>query len=323
MKKKGRKIFPLILFISVPIIWLVFFNNSKENISERFIVKDVSDVSSVVIKKNNQSITIKKNEDSDIWYINDTYEAEKKAVKKLIQAMTEVKINKPVSKEKIDSIKNIIRNSGKSILVYDDKNKKIKEWHIAEFDQSAEGTYILSDFEELPYIISIPGLEKDLNQRYNLHPFYWINPEIFSYKPHEIKEIEIQYSDNSKTSFKIEIDKQIAKIFSFSKNEYENNIDQSKVGSYLSYFMNVKFSSFNVLNKEESDSIKNEKASFTIIVKDHYNRTKTVELHRIKSKINTDKYDFNNLYAIINQEDIVIVKYFDIDLILKDISYFN
>ena len=61
MKKKGKKIFPLILIISVPIIWFVFFNNSKENISERFIIKDISDVSYVVIKKDQQSITIKKN----------------------------------------------------------------------------------------------------------------------------------------------------------------------------------------------------------------------------------------------------------------------
>ncbi|MCF6366223.1 MAG: DUF4340 domain-containing protein [Bacteroidales bacterium] len=322
MNKKRKKLFPLFLFLLIPIIWFTVLNKPKDNISKRFIIDNVSNVYSIKIKNKQKSITIKRKENTDDWFINDKYEAEKKVIKKLFQAFTEVKINKPVPKEKIDSVKNVLIKSGKTITVYDNNNEIIKEWHIADFEKAAEGTYIISDFKELPYIVSIPGLEKDLNRRYNLHPLYWINPEIFSYKPHEITEIEIKYSDKSKTSYKIEINNQTSKLYSYSEQKYLDNIKNNKIGSYLSYFMNVKFSDFNVLSKQESDSLKNINANFTITVKDIYNGTKTVELYKIKLNSEIDEYDFNKLYAIINNEDIVIVKYYDIDLILKDINYF-
>jgi len=307
----------------VPIIWFTLFNKPNDNISNRFIINDISDVNSVIIKNNDRIISLKKKNNTNEWVINDKYEAEEKVINKLFQALKEVKINKPVPKEKIDSVKNVLIKSGKTITVSDKNNKIIKEWHIADYEQTAGGTYIISDFKELPYIVSIPGLEKDLNQRYNLHPLYWINPEIFSYKPHEITEIDIKYSDKSRTSYRIEIKEQTSKLFSSSEQKYVEDINETKIGSYLSYFMNVKFSDFNVLNKEESDSLKNISADYTITIKDIYDRTKKVELYKIKLKSGIEEYDFNNLYAIINKEDIVLVKYFDIDLILKDIEYFS
>ncbi len=318
---KKKKI--LIVFISIllPLYLTIFRNNEDPKISNNFIVDDVSDVSSVVIKKDNRIISLKKN--SDNWYINNKYEVNKPALKKLKQALTETKIDKPVPKDKKDSILNILNSNRKTISIFNNKGEQIKTLYISDYDKVNKATYANTDKEETPYIISIPGLEDDLNQRYNSYSLYWINPEIFTYKPHEIKEIEIQYSNKKKTSFKIEIEKENPRVFSYSENKYLSNININKVGSYLSYFMNVKFSDFNTLSKLKTDSLKNTKANFTIIVKDINDIQKKVELYKIKDLKNPNKYDFNKLYAIINNEDIVIVKYFDFDLILKDISYFK
>jgi len=317
---KKKKI--IIVFISIlfPLYFIILRNNDDTKIQNNFIIEKFSDISSVIIKKDTRIISLKKN--SDNWYINDKYEVNKPSLKKLKQALTETKIDKPVPKDRIDSVLNVLNSNRKTISIFNNKGEQIKTLYMSGYDQINKATYAKTDKEETPYIISIPGLEDDLNQRYNSYSLYWINPEIFAYKPHEIKEIKIVFSDKNKTSYKIEVEENAPKIFSINENKYLQNINISKVGSYLSYFMNVKFSDFNTLNEEKIDSLKSTEPNFTIIVNDIYNVSKKVELYKIKNSNNPIKYDFNKLYAIINKEDFVIVKYVDIDLILKDIKYF-
>lgn len=323
MKKDKKKILIVLFVILIPLFWIIFNNDVKHELSDMFVIKDVSVVGTIIIKNNVKSISIKKKPNTNDWFINNKYEANKKSIKKLMQTLTEVKISNPVLKKNIDSIKNLIKSYAKTIIILNNKNDTLKKIYIADYKNDTKGTYALADNNNLPYIISIPGLEKDLNQRYNLNPLYWINPEIFTYQPHEIKEIEIKYLNKEKTSYRIEINEDAPKIFSYKKHKYLENININKIGSYLSYFMNVKFSDFNTLIDGKSDSLKNSKADYSIFVKDIYNKTKEVDLYRIKISETPKKYDFNKLYAIINKEDIVVVKYFDIDLILKDISYFK
>jgi len=323
MKKDKKKILVVLFIIIIPAFWIIFNNDVKHELSDMFTIKNISEVSTVTIKNNTKSITIRKIENTNNWFVNDKYEANKKSIKKLIQALTEVQISNPVLKKNIDSVKVFINNSAKKIIVLNKKNDTLKTIYISEYNTKKEGTYALSDNYDLPYIISIPGLEKDLNQRYNLNPLYWINPEIFTYQPHEIKTIEIKFSNKEKVSYRIEIEKDTPKIFSYNEQKYQNDININKVGSYLSYFMNVKFSDFNTLIDEKRDSLKNSKADYSIFIKDIYNITKEVDFYKIKVSETNEEFDLNKLYAIINKEDIVIVKYFDIDLILKDISYFK
>ncbi len=323
MNKKIKKYYPLILLLFIPFVWIFFFKSPKENSSKKFSVTDVSDINNITITKKNKRIDISKKEKSDKWFINGKYEANNSSLKKLFQALSETRISKYVSKNKSDSIYNFIKNSERKITVLNKANDTLLDISIADFKVGFDGTYGLFDNDKTPYIISIPGLENNLNKRYNLHPLYWINPEIFKYQPHEIKEVKILYSNKSKTSYRIEINTDKPKIFSYEKQEFLKDININKVGSYLTYFMNVKFSDFNILNLDKSDSLKTLEPDYTILVKDIYDISKKVELFKIKISENPKKYDLNKIYAIINDEDIVVVKYFDIDLILKDISYFT
>ncbi len=323
MNNKIKKLYPLILLLFIPFVWFFFFKSPKENISKKFSVIDISEINSIIITKKNKRIDVSKKEKSDKWFINGKYEANNNSLKKLFQALSETRITKYVSKNKSDSIYNFIKNSEREIAVFNKANDTLLDISIADFKTGVGGTYGLFGNEKKPYVISIPGLENNLNKRYNLHPLYWINPEIFKYQPHEIKQVEIIYSEKSKASYKIEINPDKPKIFSYTNQKFLNDININKVGSYLTYFMNVKFSDFNILNLEKSDSLKTLEPDYTIFVKDIYDISKKVELFKIKISENPKKYDINKMYAIINEEDIVVVKYFDIDLILKDISYFT
>lgn len=318
---KGVKIVIVAAFLTVMVFGTVtFFNFKNENItSELFTVKDTSDISKIVITQQGKKVKITKDDNS--WTVDDKYPANKKAIKKSFLCLTESKISKPVVKAKEDSIISEIKNNGKIVTIYNSDNKLIKKLFIGSYLKN-EGTYMMNPAVRTPFIVNVPGVVNDLNYRYNINPVYWLNPLIFSYKPDNIKEISVHYADSLKHSFKLEIFPDKAKLIDLSDNVPIPDINLKKVGSYLSYFMNVKFSS----ETNDTEKLKNDLLQTVplaeITVKDINDITKNVKLYKIKHS-ETGDFDLNKLYAIINNEDIVIVKYIDFDLILKDIKYFQ
>ena len=320
--KNRKTLIPIILILHIPVVWFIFFNKSGEDTSEMFIIKDTSDVYQISIKKDMQIVNVKKIKNSNKWFVNDKYEANDKSVKRLMQALKEVKINRPVKKEKLDSVLNVLNEKGTSVQIYDKNDNILKNWLIGPYEEPANGTYMMSKDLKQPFIVNIPGLENDLNKRYNINSIYWIKAELFSYQPADIKRIELLYNNELSKSFKLEIDNDKAELFSLNPETQLQNINYNKVGSYLSYFMNVKFSSFYNLKNKKKDSLLNTGPEYTIILKDKYDNTKNVKLFLIKDTEYPNKFDINKMNAVINDEDLVVVKYYDIDLILKDISYF-
>jgi len=321
---KKLKILLSIIFLTIVFGGLFYFLK-PDNInitSELFTVKDTANISKIIITQDSLKVTLSRNKKSKKWTVDNKYPASNRAVKRLYQTLTEVKISKPVLNSKRDSLIENIESEGKKAEIFDFDNKLIKEIKIGNYAKELEGTYMYNPKENSIFIVNIPGLENDLNYRYNINPVYWLNPEIFSYKPNDIKEITLNYPNALTESFKLIISGDTAKLINLSDNQYVANISLTKVGSYLSYFMNVKFSAAS----SNSDILKNEliqKTPFAeITVTDINQNRKNVKLYKIKNKEKETEYDLNKLYALINNQDVVIVKYTDFDLILKDINYF-
>ena len=324
MNKKIKIIISIIFLFVIAGGIIFFFKSDNKNLtSELFIVKDTSEISKVVISQDSEKIILTINKKNRSWTVDNKYPANKKAVKKLFQTLTEVKISKPVLKSEEDSILNFIKSKGKKVTIYNNDNQVIKNIIIGSYSKNVAGTYMLNPDINTPFITNIPGVENDLNYRYNINPVYWLKPEIFSYSPNEIKEITLKYSDSNKQSFKLIILSDTANLVNLSDNLPVKNLSLNKVGSYLSYFMNVKFSS----ETSDTENLKNQllkKIPFAELnVTDINKKIENIKLYQIPNSKKQNEYDLNNLYAVINNQDVVLVKYVDFDLILKDIHYFT
>jgi len=314
--------FFLILIISYGLFFF-FKPESKKTTSELFIIKDTADISKVSISQDSVMVIISRNKNSKNWTVDNKYPANNQAVKKLFQTLTEVKISKPVLNSKKDSLIKNIENNGKIIKVYNFNNELIKEIKTGNYMKKLEGTYMYNPKANSIFIVNIPGLENDLNYRYNMNPVYWLKSEIFSYHPNDIKEISVNYPDAVSRSFKLTILKDTANLIYLSDNKHVKTLNLNKVGSYLSYFMNVKFSSETSNTQEIRKELLKRTPYSEITVTDINQQTKNIKLFKIKTKNEPDGYDLNKLHALINNNDVVIVKYVDFDLILKDINYFT
>jgi hypothetical protein len=319
--------------VSVPffvvIVYILFFTRPNAVASDMFIIDRINDVTTVRLERGSDLIIVNLtglNSGNASAFasafasaiINDKYPANPKSIKKLRQVLTEVKIHKPIPKNEVESVREELKLSGTRVSVYDEKDKLIKKWYLGSYEKDQNGSYMIEEKSREPYIVHIPGLEDNLNERYNTNILYWIRPEIFTYQPQDIREITVQYKDTPQRSFKLVIGKDDAKLTGIGSEHETGPLDHKRIGSFLSYFMNVKFSGFS--SKLQKDSILAEDPDYLIDVTDAASRKKSVKLFRIQKEDNT--YDPFKLFALINNEDLVIVNYTDIDLILKEPEYF-
>lgn len=322
MSKILKIIITAIFFIVIAFgIYFFLIPQSTNITSEIFLIKDTSEIAKVLIIQNSEKVTLSRTHSEGTWIVDNKYPANKKAIKMLFQTLTEAKINKPVLISENDSTVKYLQSEGKIIEIYTFDNKLIKKIIVGSYNKEYEGTYMMNVENNIPFIVNIPGVENNLNYRYNINALYWLKPEIFSYNPNEIKAIILKYPNNNAKSFRLEVFPDTAKIFNFQDNKYITNINLQKVGSYLSYFMNVKFASETTDTKKIRNKLLKEIPFADITVETGNNKIKNVKLFKIEND-STNNFDMNKLRAIINNQDVVIVKYYDFDLILKDINYF-
>ena len=144
----------------------------------------------------------------------------------------------------------------------------------------------------------------------------------FHTAPVKSKKSTVEYSSAPEHSFRLNIDGSTAHLFQISENKEITPLNNQKIGNYLSYFMNVKFSDIDLADQSQINALFKKKPQYTISVKDINNKLKTVKLFTIPDKNDSTAIDINKMNALINDEDIVTVTYFDMDLLLKDIDYF-
>jgi hypothetical protein len=222
----------------------------------------------------------------------------------------------------VDSVYQVIKTKGRSVEILNKKNKILLAFLTAEYENTQPGTFMCEMQDQTPYIVNIPGLENNINNRFSLRYISWIEPLIFSYTPGEIKEIQLTNSSQPSQSFRLIINGSEAELIRIVDNSEVPSVNPRKVGNYLSYFMNVKFSDMDPANYTKIDSLLKLDPYSVITVKTVTDRVKSVKLYKIPDPDNPSGYNLNKLNALINDEDLVTLTWFDIDLLLKDIDYF-
>ena len=134
--------------------------------------------------------------------------------------------------------------------------------------------------------------------------------------------------DNESQSFVIHQDSPGAvRLLSLPEEEPVQNIDTARVYRYLSYFINLRFERW----VYDSDSVNVHAVLSTqprheLTIQEHSGRRTTIRTYPIIREMKTGEAetDLDRIYVNRNDEkDLVIVKYVDIDPVLKERNYFN
>lgn len=312
-----------ILFILIGMVILLFLLKEKSPFGKNntsFAVKSGTEITRIDLFQDDNRLSLQKS--GRDWKVNRTKATRKSAVLFIIRALKEIKIKSPVSPE-------IFRNEiiGKGIIpvkvnVYE-RRKLVKSFYVYKTTSNTYGNIMKMKASSKPFIVFMPGYEDNIGTHFTLNELFWQPYTVYNLLPSEIASIELDNYNEAEASFRITNNKN---RFSLSySNGYLSGWDTSRVKRYVTYFTYIPFESWAFdLTGDEKKQIKSQPPLYRINV----NKTGGGNIGlTIWEKWNLGdgkkNRDTDRVWAKLDEVNtIFIMRYFDIDPILKKKSYF-
>jgi hypothetical protein len=256
------------------------------------------------------------------WLINGKSEARKSGVMFLMRILKEIKIKSPVSADLFDAEITAKNISPVKVKVYENR-KILKTILVYKTRSNAYGNFMKLKESSKPFIVYVPGYEGDIGSGFILNELFWQPYIVFNLLPSEIESVNFENLSDTTSSFKISYKSQ---HFSLSSPEgMHSGWDSSLVARYITYFARVQFESWafgtaDALRKSnESDQ-----PLYRITVITAQGRKNVLTLWAImKEKPGVKEIDSDRILGKTDANDeYFIMRYFDIDPLIKKRSYF-
>ncbi|MGQ9619458.1 MAG: hypothetical protein ACUVTX_00550 [Bacteroidales bacterium] len=325
MRRKNNIAGSVIAIIVCIVVFLLFFRQrapfGRNNTA--FAVKENTEISKVVFFEGDRKLVLVKNREEE-WIVERGNTAREEAVFSLLRILKEMKIKSPVASETF--LDEIARKKIEPVRVNVYGGRRLrKSYFVYRTDSNIYGNIMKMRSSSKPYIMYVPGYEIDIGIYFTASRLFWQPFIVFNFLPSEIESIRVDNMTDSASSFKILCTGGNITLMS-PDSRVITVYDSIKVRRYISYFTYIPFERWATeLSPVKQAEIKSSEPLYRINVKK--NNGISVQL-TIWEKVNTsdDGYevrDTDRVWAKTDEnEEIFIMRYFDIDPVLKNISYF-
>jgi len=290
----------------------------KNNTS--FAVKPGTQITRIVFLQGEKKLILRKVDDD--WTVNGEDEVRKSAVLFIVRTLEEIKIKSPVSpdifsKEIIDKKIEPVR-----VNVYH-RSRLVKSFYVYKTGSNIYGNIMKMRPSSKPYIVYIPGYEDNIGSHFILNELFWQPYIVYKLLPSQIESVTMQNYGNPESSFIIR-----KAEYNFILEDHEGSLsgyDSLRVKRYISYFTSIPFESWAFdLDEDEIKIITSSTPLYRITVKVSGGGSSTLTIwQRWITKNGRSVKDTDRVWARIGENSgIFIMRYFDIDPILKKKSYF-
>ncbi|MFO7852718.1 MAG: hypothetical protein ACQERS_00160 [Bacteroidota bacterium] len=310
----------ILIVISVVVLFLIGRHVPFGADNSVFHVENAGRIKRITIRDNRRSVNL--NLESGRWYVNGEKEARPRAVNLILKALEDIRIKSPVSaglyKEVLDN-----KNTREIEVKVYDKRKILQSFYIYRNAKEKHPGIMQKRKKTKPFIVHIPGYEIDPSSYFVTDETYWVPFTVFELSPDEITEIHFEYFHKPDSSFCLEHE---GGAITYSSEHYSHEIiDTMAIARYFSYFTYVPFEKWAYdINANEKDSITSRRPYFSLeVITEHSDTTELFTWEKYIRKENITKEDTDRLWGSLNRgEDLFIIKYYDLDPLIKGPSYF-
>jgi len=238
-------------------------------------------------------------------------------------------VKNPVGKNDADAvIKKLVEHAVKCNIYTNGELEK--SYYVGSATPDSMGTYmVLIDNETQqpsgkPFITYVPGYNSSLTAHYSTDTKAWRDKTVFNYNEPEIQSIKVEKPQKPENSYELLISGNRYQLRTLANNSSIKDVDTTTVKQYLTYFFNLNFEAVDTtihLSKEEPFSI--------VTVTDINGIANKVKFYSLKSdteKSEKGKDAFQSdqvqLYALLDNGDVVKVQIYLFGKIMPDINYF-
>jgi hypothetical protein len=312
-----------ILIFTAGMLVIIFLVRNRDPFGKNntsFAVEPDLEITKIEMVNRESKVVLEKRDEK--WSVNRDNEARKSAIVFILKTIREIKIKSPVSadifkSEVIDKQLDPVR-----VSVYS-KRKLIKSFYVYKTSSNIYGNIMKLKASSKPFIVYMPGYEDNIGSHFVVNDLFWRPFTVFKLLPSEIGSVEIRNFADSSSSFKIENNKGIFML----KDASRGIQDSVRIKRYISYFVNVPFESWAFdLSADEKSKIEASPPMYAIAIKTTiggdmkltiWERSLYPDVSGLRAK-DTDRVwgkmeDGNGIF---------VMRYFDVDPILKKKSWF-
>lgn len=311
----------LVVLFSGLIVMLIVRNRQpfgKGNSS--FAVEAGKEITRIELAENGKKVSIEKRGGS--WFLNGNAEARKSGVLFMIRILRDIRIKSPVSTELFDA--EIAGRDIKPVKVrVFDGNRLVKSFIVYRTASNQYGNIMKIKERSKPFIVYLPGYDGEIGSGFTSNELFWKPFTVFNQLPSEIAEIHFENFADSSDSFSIIRHEE--NFLLKPKGDETAGWDSAMVKRYVSYFAWIPFERW---IPDEDAKLKAETEShqplyrITVITSDRQRKILTLWERYVITDGRKVK-DTDRLYGKTGSgEQLFLVRYFDIDPLIKKRSYF-
>lgn len=347
MKKRNRLLI-IIAAVVVVAAALTAYLLSRPTFKQDYHIEDIASITKLYLAdKENNEVTLVRESDST-WTVDGQYAANQPLVDLLLETLNTMRIRQQVNKNAAPNAVKDIAAHGIKVEVYQNVpfinwfNGKVKlfsreklttTYYVGRETQDMMASFMYRKGDDAPYIIHIPGFRGFLTPRFVTDPLKWRSHNIVDLDVHEIQRVELEIPAMEEESFAIVRDGEGFAMEMLQSHQRVNGFDTARVAQMLSSFTWLNFDEFaSIVPNTFADSCVQGTPRAVLRITDIQGNQSELRTYikynnpeDIKAMPDPDLYetfDLNRLYAIVNNQDTVLIQYFVFDNILQPASYF-
>lgn len=254
------------------------------------------------------------------WEVNGTTETRKNEVLFLLRILKGTEIKSPVSPGLFEN--EIINNGIQPVKVkVFEGNRVLSSFLVYRTGSNLYGNIMKKKSRTKPFIVYIPGYEGNIGSQFTADELFWQPFNIFNLLPSEISSVTLENLSEPLSSFTI---KGRYGIYTLTDSmQCLSGWDTARVKRYISYFTWVPFESWaSDLTAQSKEEILKHDPLYKIKVHKANGEEKILTLWERHDPDSSSK-DSDRLWGKTDDlDEFFVVRYFDIDPLLKKISYF-
>jgi hypothetical protein len=309
-------------------------------------VKDTAIVTKIFIAdKNNNEITLTKDE-SGHWSVNGE-RAQPEKVNAFLKTLKDLKVRNPVPLVARNNVITRMATLAKKVEVYQirprinifnaitlfPREKLTKTYYVGDVTPDNQGTFMLMEGAEAPYVVHIPGFRGFIAVRYSALDYEWRDYTVFNVGIGEIKSVELEFPAEPNQSFRVELtEDRDAKLYSLQTGAQIPGYDTIRMLNFLTSFNDIRFEA--LLNKQIDrhviDSVLSTSPRTTINLVTRDGDSNEVKIYYKKGfaalymedGATLEPFDLDRAYALVNDgKDFVLIQYFVFDKITRNLAF--
>ncbi len=349
MKKKNRILLvmaAMLLAVAVILGLTRTTTTLRKHVSD-FAVKDTASITKLFIAdKNSNEVTLSR-DSSGRWILNGKHLAQTAKINSFIKTLADLQVRSPVPLAARNNIITRMATLSKKIEIYQvvpriNLFKKIKlfphevntkTYYVGDATQDNQGTFMLMEGSEEPYIVFIPGFRGFVSARYSALESDWRDYTVFNIQIGEIESLKVEFPWEPFKSYLLEVkNENTINLFGLPDNQLIPQFDTIRVLNLLTSFTDVRFEALlnSMLPRNFIDSVSLSKPKTVITVTKRDGNQKIVKLFYKKGfaalyqedGAALEPFDLDRAYASLNNdEDFVLVQYFVFDKVTRSRQY--